>query len=378
MKRNLITALLVVLAVVPCATFAAADSVQLELNALAKQVAASLKENRSLRLGRFVCQGDLPSSFGPEIQRILIREFLSMDVRVDIKAGVELNGEYRPASIDPDVPDSKEMYIRINTRLVNASTGDPINNILINSRAVYGNEVLAKALAVPVHIPPAATRMQENEAIKKRVEAPDYYASGSRIQSCVESPFSVEVLVLDQKDAPNPEQGAVVKKSSQGLPYVYIPRGKYYRLRITNNASYEAAVRVSVDGLDQYIFSDKPYGNEKGAPTFNYRIVRPKSSSVVYGWFRNLSEFDYFVVTEYAKSASAELKRNPDEAGQIAVQFFASWEKDDDKPKDESASRSASDATGREPGGKQEIRIVERHIGAQRDVVGIRYGNSLP
>jgi hypothetical protein len=352
------------------------DKVELELEAMAKDIAKVLakQDQKAVRIGRFVGGGDLPTNFGPNIQQILIREFTKLQVACDPRALLEVTGSYRPSDEDPAAPDQKLTFIRINAQLVNTKTGLPLNSVAITSRAVYGNEELTRYLAVTSSLPPAGDLRARNAEIKKKIEKPDADVNAGRIRTNDKSPFTVEILVVDQKDAPDPDAGRPAVKDN-GLPFVPIKRGEYYRVKITNNAPFEVAVKLSVDGLDQYTFSNPDFRDPKtGSPKYSVRFIGKGDSAVIGGWFRDLKSFDYFVVTEYAKSASAELKASPDEVGQIVVQFHASWdkEKEEEKPADE-RGRDGGDATGRDPGGMQNLKEKSRVVGVLRETVAIRY-----
>ena len=378
MKRIILVVLLLLYGF---ASPARADKqVHAELQKMAEQVAELLKDKKVIKIGKFTSKGDSPSAYGPAIQHLLAQEFTRLQFKIDGNATVEISGDYRPASKDPGNPANKETFVRINAQLVDTATGEILNDLRILSRAIYGNETLMQVFAPLASIPPMADRQEANDYLRDALKKPQFNKEGARISAKNGSPFAVEVLVVDDKEAANPESGATVEKTSDGLPFVAIKRNQFYRLRIHNNADFDAAVKISIDGLDQYEFSDKPFRKDNGEPKYNYRIVRKGKSLVVSGWFRNLEEFDYFVVTEYAKSASAELKRNPDEAGQIALVFYSCWEQEENRPKDEppTGGRSATDATGRVPGGKEKNKEINVTVGTYRDVIGIRYGSTKP
>ena len=79
---------------------------------------------------------------------------------------------------------------------------------------------------------------------------------------------------------------------------------------------------------------------------------------------------DSFLVTEYAKSAVAELNATQGEVGVICVQFHAAW-----KTEAERSAESAKDATATGRGKPVDVHLqeVKRFIGVLRDQVGIRY-----
>lgn len=356
------------------------DPVQSELGELAKKIAASLKEQKTVRLGTFIGRGDVHSYFGPEINRVLAKEFVALGLNIDAKAPIEINGEYRPATVAPDArqPDYKLTCIRLNVKVVDANTGDLINSIVFEPRSIFGESAVLRAVAIPVAIPPNASAKKADEIIRESYQTPKFELTECTIKCKPASLFTVEVLVVNEKDAANPARGADVLRTEQGLPFIHVQKGQYYRLKIHNNADYEVAVRVSIDGIDQYAFSDADFRKPDGSPRFNYRIISAHSTDIIPGWYRNGQSFDYFVVTDYAKSAAAELKRGEHDVGQIALEFRACWETEAQRPADEGKGGRSPLATGREHGGRETTIAVTRTFGVLREVIGLRYGSQLP
>ncbi|CAN5430928.1 hypothetical protein BH11PLA2_BH11PLA2_12090 [soil metagenome] len=349
---------------------ARADKVEVELKALVDDVAKVLeKQNqKEIRVGSFSGKGGIPSHFGPEIQRVLIAGFAANKIIVNKDALIEVDGDYRPADLDPSEPASTLMFIRINAKLVNTKSGEPLQNVSLTSRAIYGNEALAKAFAPTVSLPADADLSHRNEKIKERIQKPQTHTDVTKVKSGADSPFEVEVLVVPDTKAADPEKGRAVSVKD-GCAFVDIKKTEYYRVRVHNNAKFDVAVKLSIDGLDQFIFSDAEF-KENGKPKFEYMVIAKGKSAVISGWFINLKQLDGFVITEYAKSAVAELNASQGEIGQISVQFHAAWETDAQKPSDETGKDVA---TGR--GDRMDVNLtpVKRQIGAMRDQVSIRY-----
>jgi len=357
-----------------------ADPVKLELGELAKHIAANLKDVKSVRLGRFISRGEISSNFGPEINRVLGKELMALGVQIDPKAQIEVNGDYRLASGAPDekLPEDRIVHIRLNVKLVNADTGDIIMGIQTQTRSIFGEASVARALAVPVIIPTNASTQQANDVIRQSYETPKFALKGNAIKCSSGSMFAVEMLVVTKKDAPDPLRGADVQRTPQGLPFIHVERGQYFRLRIYNDADFGAAVQLSINGIDQFAYSDPSHCNPDGTPRFSFRIIPAHSSTIISGWFRNINSFDHFIVVDYAQSAAAELKRVESDVGQIALEFHACWEADAQPPADESSHSRSPTTTGREPGGQEHNAEVIRKIGVLREVIGLRFGSQTP
>lgn len=107
-------------------------------------------------------------------------------------------------------------------------------------------------------------------------------------------------------------------------------------------------------------------------------IVELKNTVLIRGWYRNNDESEEFLVTDYAKSAAAELKQSGANIGTITAVFSAAWPKDGKPPADEpktsgAASRSAEAATGRGKRFEEKYTEVESNVGVVRAVISVRY-----
>lgn len=350
-----------------------ADKVEQALATLAGDMAKVLEREgqKEVRVGPFTGIGKIPSSFGPEIQRLLIAEFGKRKIAIHKDALIVVSGNYLPATKDPQVPESKEMFLRINAAMGNAQTGLPLGDVSIKSQAIFGNDELARALAPSVKLSPDVGRNARNDELKKSIEKPTTHVpkGEAKVRSEKDSKFAVEVLVVTDAQAADPVAGKTATLA-EGLAFVEIAKGECYRIKVHNNADHDVAVRVSIDGIDQFAFSDKEFRDEDGRQKFNYVIVGKGQSTVIKGWFRSLKSADAFKVMEYPKSAAAELSIPQSEVGQICVQFHAAWEKDEDKPKDETGKDAA---TGRGEKMDVDLKVWKGTVGVMRDQVSVRY-----
>lgn len=180
--------------------------------------------------------------------------------------------------------------------------------------------------------------------------------------------------------APHPLFTATIDART-GLPFVKLERDEYYEVRLINKAPFESAATLAIDGLDQFVFSDDKDPNtgevqrdpKTGQPVFTFRLIKPGKSTVVRGWYRHSKQADSFVITEYAKTAAAKLHSTA-KLGTITVQFRAAWEKDADRPADETGGdKGSGDGTGQGPPVAQDLKTVQRHVGVLRATVPIRY-----
>lgn len=369
---NRLTAMFLALATV--ANVQADTNVELELEALAKDVVTILqKQNQtSIRIGKFNADGDIPTNFGPEFQRILADKFAASKITVSKDALIEIQGNYGPATADPNVPDLKQMYTRIVARLVDTKTRVVLDKINSLSRAIHGNDALREVFPITVGLTPNADRQTRNDQIRKGIESPKAFVQKTQIRSSETSPFAVEILVVNDPKDSDPADGAPIT-FSDGLPFVKITKGQSYRVKIHNNADFDAAIQLRIDGLDQYVFSDQEFRKPNGQPKFEQFIIRKKSSYVISGWFRNLKQLDAFTVDDYAKSAAAELKSSQGEIGTISVAFHAAWNTPEELSSEGGKDARDNNATRRGATIDTSLIQIQKFVGVCRDQVSVRY-----
>jgi hypothetical protein len=148
-----------------------------------------------------------------------------------------------------------------------------------------------------------------------------------------------------------------------------------FGVRLVNTSKFDAAVTLTIDGLNLYTFSDVRDA-KTGRPRYAVVIVPAGQDVFLPGWHRTNEVSEEFVITEYAKSASAQLKSTAP-TGTITAAFAAAWPKGESPPPDEPPSQSnnsrSADAVGR--GAKVAQKYVElaRDIGVVRATVSVRY-----
>src|SRR5262249_22455970 len=143
------------------------------------------------------------------------------------------------------------------------------------------------------------------------------------------SPFAIEVLVK----APDGKLQPGVPKEEEGLAFVPIKRGEVYGVRLINNADHAAAVTLTIDGLNLFTFSDVK-NPKTGLPKYTVVVVEAKKTATIRGWHRTNEVSEESLVTEYAKSAAAQIQ-STGKIGVITAVFAAAWPKDAGPPADE-------------------------------------------
>jgi hypothetical protein len=319
----------------------------------------------TIALGQFTGPANYPTSAGPGIALVLAEELQKQGVAVKPRARLGIKGEY----LVTEVPDPAELGTKYLALRVKGRVEDGFANVLQDSgfdRTVEGEEAVVQLLGTPVELPSSELPRERDRKIRKSYEEPKATFAASRVSAGPGGKFAVEVLV-DGRPRP--------ARDDDGLAYVNVEKGETYAVRLINDSDLDVAVRLTVDGLSLFAFSEHRHeeGPHKGEPLYSVVLIPAHQSLVVRGWHRTNEVSDAFLVTDYPKSAAA-LARLKGNLGTITATFAAAWPEDADPPKDEApARRGTSAATGYGPGVEAKFDVVKRRLGVIRAAVSVRY-----
>jgi hypothetical protein len=302
------------------------------------------------------------ASSGPGVGKLLVDELARRKVAVKSGARLAVQGRFQVE------PDEKTQLLRVRLTVeVVARTGKVVQSFShpVHFTAddtagadVDGSAALASLTGPTAELPPDQSQKKRHKLLLDRIEAPKCVLRGTRVAAGETSPYAVEVAVAGKARQP------VVRDGTAG---VEIRRGEAYEVRLVNGSPQDAAVTLTIDGLSVFAFGPKA--------RYTHLIVPAGSTGAVRGWYRTDEESESFLVTEYAKSAAAQLPARPGDVGTITASFAAAWPKADRQPDDEPffVKRGDGEATGRGPVVRQRYEEVERNIGLVRAVVSVRY-----
>ncbi len=338
------------------------DSLRKELAEVAKSVQKQLEQfdESAVAIGPFTGPENVPVNAGPGIGQALREELTGLGVKVSPAARLTVNGSYEDAKDKK----TRRVFIELTARLVDKG-GKTL--VVLGARGVFGEEAVAAVLGATAFVPPDTDPKDREAVLVDRIDEPKVYLDGSSVFPAKASPYGIEVLVK-QGDRYNPPKPEV----RDGLAYVPLKRDDVYAVRLINNTAHEAAVTLSIDGLNVFAFSTLR-DPKKGTPLLSTFVVPAKSTVTVKGWPIDLGRSDEFLVTDYAQSAAAELKVGTAKLGVIHAGFAACWPKDGPVPPDEPAGGKAANATGRGAPIETPFKTVERKFGVLRASVSVRY-----
>lgn len=335
----------------------AAEDMEEELAAVAKQISDFLKRfgTNTIAVGQFTCPPQLNASAGPGIAKVLAEELMQSGIDVRRLADLGIKGEYR--LVVEDGPSGPVAQIK-------GEVEDFAGKKLFSfTRNVKGTAILASLFGITADLPASESDEARHQRLLVSLRKPQTRLKDTRVSASSESPYGIEILVKSgEKYAPR------TPVDCDHLAFVRIDRDEIYAVRLINDSDEDAAVTLTIDGLNMFAFSE---GRD-----YEYVIVPKKSSGLIKGWPVTNERSDSFQVTEYSKSAVAGLLPNSSSIGTITATFAAAWPKSAKPPEDERAAQLAmrgADATGRGPTVEAKYQVVERVVGAVRSSVSVRY-----
>jgi hypothetical protein len=339
----------------------AADEMNEELSVVAKQVSEFLKRfgTNTITVGQFTCPPQLNSSAGPGIAKILAEELVLSGIDVKRLAELGIVGEYRlvvKEGVSSPVAQIKGAVEDFNGKKLFSFT-----------RSVKDTATLASLFGVTADLPASESDEVRNQRLLISLKKPETHVKSTRVSAGASSPYAIEILVKQSdRYVPRP-----VDNKDQ-LAFVPLGRDELYAVKLINESNEDAAVTLTIDGLNLFAFAENQ--------DYEYVIVPKKSQGMIVGWPVTTERSDAFQVTSYARSAVAGLLP-PDSSniGTITATFAAAWPKTAPPPPDEREGRLAlrgADATGRGPSIEARYQIVERVTGAVRSSVSVRYSKT--
>lgn len=332
------------------------------------------------------------SSAGVAILEELKRQLARAGIKITADSKTKLDGTF----LEVEDEDDQRQAIRLSIKLTDGDTGESVS---LSTKFKHNYDVTNEAdlghiTGVPLDYPAGGNA---RDRIKAQKEAIDRYTppnnprpafDGNRILAGTDSKFAIEVHAAR---AGTKAYAPRRPFDDKGFAAVKIDPNEIYAVKLINNADFEAAVSLSIDGLSMFIASDKEGSDPKtkqkvvlrnpetNRPLYHHVLVPARQSVTIVGWFINLSQTDEFKVTEYAKSMAAEV-RSTAPTGQIVACFHAAVPEGQLFPPGEPADKThAHDAHATGRGARRGdivYSVVERKIGGLRAVASVRYSKS--
>ena len=273
-----------------------------------------------------------------------------------------------------------EFGMRVELRLVSMTDGfkdvDKQTRIVRNEReALHALGVTAALKPLGNHDGGGAVDLRDRaDQIKNAVHGgvPHVDTRGEqagRVKPTRPDPFGVQALV-GGRPVPAELLGSTVK-----LPFIDLPAGESYELRLTSALPHRTAAFVTIDGLD--VFSPARHA---GAPAPAFYVLPPappggEAEALVRGWYVDQHTDAKFLVQALHPGAADLGGRDPARIGTITVSFAAAWEPDATPPPGESNTAGSAEEKFTAVGDKfsSKKKLVKLRVGRVRSVVTLRY-----
>jgi hypothetical protein len=329
-----------------------------ELAKAARTVATTLKLKKLKSIGEphILGPSNRPRGGGGEnIKRVFIAEIgkYMIEVRESGDAGVKI--EYHPALIrDPRDRERQRAGIRFKVT-VELTDGEALAS---NTYVAIDLDGLLRTTGANGSIQATSVIAVEHNAVKLVRDKAHTTIRGSTVLAEKDSPYGLEVLVNDKARQP---------RDKDGVALIDFAKGEVYKVRLINNSDHEAAVRLSIDGVNVFAFSENKQ--------VSAWLVPPKKDVIVDGWHITTQKMKEFEIGTYPQSAAAKLKARSEARQTITATFAAAWDKDKLPPQSEPSRIRVGESYGTVVGKPIEVktRQVERTVGVVRAAVTVRY-----
>ena len=160
-----------------------------------------------------------------------------------------------------------------------------------------------------------------------------------RISPTSSSPYSIELMICDGFEVPPKKESYlsipsriektkfVVDGDTQGYAVADLRPGEFYAIKVYNDSEYDSAVRVCVDGLSSFEFTEIASYKKT-----DHWIIPKHSSGTIYGWHRTNDHSDSFEVAHMPETAVHKSGRSTSRIGLVQAIFFRAWSSDEDPP----------------------------------------------
>jgi hypothetical protein len=324
-----------------------------------KKILEAEKRPNKLIVGDFSGVPLLKSSGGVEISRSMKAQLESVGITISDDAETQVMGRFKLVDKKEHAGDEFDsLAMKIEAQILDGD-GEEIKTVAMD---VFGKGFLQIAGAPAIELPQDVPEAKRQEVLRQQMKAPQPKVEGGKVMPTTSSPFAVEILVRNG----NSLESRPSTLDSQNRPNVVLHQGEEYIVRLHNMASFEAAVTLTLDGVDMFV-------DAKDAPKDSRIIVAAGKSVDVPGWYIDRANSKAFEISGYEKSVAKRVGNSTD-VGMISAAFRASWAPDGVRPGDE--------PRGLPKGGKattqgrdllKNYELVSRDFGDVRAVVSVRY-----
>ncbi len=351
---------------------AADEPLRLGLAPVADDCARWLKgrKQEAVVIGSITGPQTYPTSSGPGIRLVLTELLQERSIAVKERATIALTVSYKPRDL-PDARNPGKARLVVDLRIVFIDNREKELDDL--EKRIEQEDAICLILGVSQDRGNKFDVIADDRIVQGFFN-PKSHLDGSLVLAGDKSPFGLELL-LDGKPVPAEDR--------DGLAFAPVPRDREYMVRLVNRSPLDMAVRLTIDGISVFSFFEQkhparlPDGKpnpRRGQPACELLLVKAGGDLTVPGWVISPSKVLGFKVTDYPRTAVAQLGQDRAPTGTITATFSAAWEKD--PPRDEppgTRDGPAKEGTGFGLPRQINAQVVERKVGVVRASVSVRY-----
>jgi hypothetical protein len=329
---------------------------------MAKEIKSFLAEEKlpsKVIVGDFSGVPKLKASGGVEISRSIKTQLEAAGLSVNDDADTQIMGKFKLVEKRQHPQDKFDSLALEILALVLDGDGNELAELPIS---VFGSVVLQISGASGVDLPPTMPEPQRQQMMIEQVKNPPTNTDQGKTKPTATSPFAMEILVVKG----NQLEKRPATLDPQKRANVDLHQGEEYVVRLHNMANFEAAVTLTIDGVDMFV-------DATDAPPNSRIIVAPGKYVDVPGWYISKTNTKAFQIGGYEQSV-AKRKGNSTGIGTITAAFRASWDPNGPCPADEPAGApKGGKATTQGRDLAKNYELVTRDFGDVRAVVSVRY-----
>lgn len=331
------------------------------LKKMAEEIKAFLQgEGLPLKIvvGDFTAPPRLKASGGVELSRAIAGQLEAAGISVSDDAAQQLMGKFKLSTKKQHAADDFEsVAMDVEATVLDANDQE----LSVLSISVFGSvtmQIAGQTVDVPVKLP----EKERQETLIRQIKEPPTKIENAKTMPSASSPFGIEILV----NSNNRLTSRSPRLDSQSRAFVELHRGEEYVVRLYNDAAFEAAVCLTVDGVDVFV-------DAQDAPPNSRLIIYPGQHVDVPGWYFSRTQSKAFEIGGYEESVAKRVG-NSTGVGTISAAFQACWDPNGPRPADEpGGSPKGGKATKQGRDINKNYVQLTRDFGAVRAVVSVRY-----
>ena len=316
------------------------------------------KRPASIIVGDFSGLPKLKASGGVEISRSIAEQLEKAGIKVSDDAQLQLMGKFKLAEKKQYPQDQFEsLSLEIEATILDGD-GNELAELPINVFGSVALQIAGQTGEFPTDLPEGLRQ----EQLIKQTKVPTTQTENTKTKPSATSPFALEVLVRNG----NQLASRSPKLDSQSRSSVDLHLGEEYVVRLHNSASFEAAVTLTIDGVDMFV-------DAKDVPKDSRLIVFPGKSIDVPGWYVTKTNTKAFEIGGYEESVAKRVG-NSTNIGTITATFRACWDPTGAPPADEPrGTPKGGKATKQGRDIDKNYVQITRDFGEVRAVISVRY-----